>query len=200
MRKHVLFELVLAAVFFSTAPLYAEQIGDKNFYAGIGGTWALEDFKGGGYDDTWGMNFKFGYNLHPMADIEFDFDVLDEFEEVEGFSSQNAGVNGDANLNVRTYMVALKGYFPISSDQVRLSVVVGAGIMTVDSDFQAGLDGGFRRDGIDETDPCGKVGLALDFYATREISIGVEGNYTLGFFDVEDIRYFHFILGAAYHF
>lgn len=199
MRKHVLFGIVLAAVFFST-PLFAEQIGAKRFYAGMGGSYALEDFEGGGFDDTWGANVKFGYHLHPMADIEFDFDYLDEFEEVEGFSAQGISVAGTADMEVRTYMVALKGYFPISNDRVRLSVVVGGGFMTADSDFGINFNGVSSSDAIDETDPCAKVGVGLDFFATPEISIGIEGNYTLGFFDVEDIRYFHFIVGAAYHF
>lgn len=199
MRKHVLFEIVLVAVFFST-PLFAEQIDAKRFYGGMGGSYALEDFKGGGFDDTWGVNIKFGYNLHPMADIEFDFDYLDEFEEVEGFPAQGIAVDGTAEVEVRTYMVALKGYFPIPNDKVRLSVVVGGGFMTANSDFPIDFDGDSNSDAIDETDPCAKVGIGIDFFASPEISIGIESNYTLGFFDVEDIRYFHIIVGAAYHF
>jgi hypothetical protein len=40
----------------------------------------------------------------------------------------------------------------------------------------------------------------LDFFATQDISFGIEGNYTGGFNDLEDIRYFNFTLGVAYHF
>ena len=199
MRKSVLFVLLMLVVFSST-PLHAQQIDAKKIYVGIGGSFVSEDFKGGGFDDTWGGNFKIGYSLHPLADIEFDFDYLDKFDEVKGFPLEGVSVFGEGELSVRTYMVALKGYFPISSEMVKLSVVVGGGIMTADSDFHANANGLSRSDAIDETDFCAKGGLGIDIFASKEISFGLEGNYTLGFSDVEDIRYFQFILGAAYHF
>ena len=168
-------------IFFSTS-LYAQQADVKKFYVGAGGSYAIEDFDGGDFDNSWGVNVKFGYNLHPLVDIEFDFDYLNEFED-RGY-----------DLNIMTYMIALKGYFPISTEKVKLSVVVGGGIMyaDLDSEVSAYLP--------DETELCAKIGLGLDFFATPDISFGIEGNYTLGFNDLEEIRYFNFTLGVAYHF
>ena len=72
--------------------------------------------------------------------------------------------------------------------------------MYADLDFKVSVNGSSISDSYDETELCGKVGLGLDFFATPEISFGIEGNYTLGFNDLEEIRYFNFTLGVAYHF
>jgi opacity protein-like surface antigen len=200
MRRNVLFAVLVVAVFYSTN-LYAQQIDGNQFYVGIGGSYVSEDFKySQGFDDTWGGNVKIGYKLHPMADIEFDFDYLDTFDQEESFALPGVNVDGRTELDVMTYMVALKGNFPISSEKVKLFVVVGAGVMTADADYQGSVNGISVSGGSDLTDFCSKVGLGFDLFATPNISIGVEGNYTLGFFDVEDIRYFQLTLGAAFHF
>jgi hypothetical protein len=91
-------------------------------------------------------------------------------------------------------MIALKGYFPISTTKTRLSVIVGGGMM------YAALNSEVSDYSPDDTELCAKVGLGLDFFATPDISFGIEGNYTLGFNDLEEIRYFNFTLGVAYHF
>lgn len=199
MRRNVFFAVLVVTAFYSTN-LFAQQIDDNKFYVGIGGSYVSEDFKINGFDDTWGGNLKIGYKLHPMADIEFDFDYLDTFDQGESFSLLGYNVDERAELDVTTYMIALKGNFPISSERVRPFVVVGAGVMTADADIHISVNGISSSAGSDNTDFCGKVGLGLDLFATPNISIGVEGNYTLGFNDVEDIRYFQFTLGAALHF
>ena len=175
MKRHLFFA-VLVVVIFSCTSLYAGQDHLDHFYVGAGGSYAVEDFDNGpDYDNSWGVNAKIGYHTHPLLDIEFDFDYLSKFED-------------DAvDLEILTYMIALKGYFPISTEKVKLSTVVGTGIMHTDAYG-------------DETDWCGKVGLGLDFFTTQDISLGIEGNYTLGFGDLHDIGYFNFTIGAAYHF
>jgi opacity protein-like surface antigen len=97
-------------------------------------------------------------------------------------------------------MFVMKGYFPIDSERVRLSAVVGAGVMT--ADFDSHLDGTG-----DDADLCFKLGLGLDVFVIQEISIGFEGSWTNGIdnysSDVKDfggIEYFNFTLGVAYHF
>jgi len=168
--------LVLVVVIFSCTSLYAEQDPLDHFYVGAGGSYAIEDFDTStDFDNSWGVNAKIGYHTHPLLDIEFDFDYLSKFE-------------CDAvDLEILTYMIALKGYFPISTEKVKLSTVVGTGIMHADAN-------------ADETDWCGKIGLGLDFFTTQDISLGIEGNYTFGFGDLDDIGYFNFTIGAAYHF
>ena len=197
--KKFYFFTALMVIFFSTS-LYAQQADVKKFYVGAGGSYAIEDFDGGDFDNSWGVNAKVGYHLHPLVDIEFDFDYLNEFEDREKFEFLGMDIEGEADLNIMTYMIALKGYFPISTEKLKLSVVVGGGIMYADLDFKVSVNGSSISDFYDETELCGKVGLGLDFFATQDISFGIEGNYTLGFNDLEDIRYFNFTLGVAYHF
>jgi opacity protein-like surface antigen len=199
MKKYFFFTVLLMVIFFSTS-LYAQQADVKKFYVGAGGSYAIEDFDGGDFDNSWGVNAKVGYHLHPLVDIEFDFDYLNEFEDREKFEFLGMDIEGEADLNIMTYMIALKGYFPISTEKLKLSVVVGGGIMYADLDFKVSVNGSSISDSYDETELCGKVGLGLDFFATQDISFGIEGNYTLGFNDFEDIRYFNFTLGVAYHF
>lgn len=199
MKKYFFFTALLMAMFFSTS-LYAKQADVKKFYVGAGGSYAIEDFDGGDFDNSWGVNVKFGYNLHPLVDIEFDFDYLNEFEDRDEFELLGIDFEGKADLNIMTYMIALKGYFPISTEKVKLSVVVGGGIMYAEIDSTVRVNGSSISDSYDEIELCGKVGLGLDFFATPDISFGIEGNYTLGFNDLEEIRYFNFTLGVAYHF
>ena len=199
MKKYFFFTALLMVIFFSTS-LYAQQADVKKFYVGAGGSYAIEDFDGGDFDNSWGVNAKVGYHLHPLLDIEFDFDYLNEFEDRDEFELLGINFEGKADLNIMTYMIALKGYFPISTEKVKLSVVVGGGIMYAEIDSTVRVNGSSISYSYDETELCGKVGLGLDFFATPDISFGIEGNYTLGFNDLEEIRYFNFTLGVAYHF
>ena len=167
-------------IFFLISPYAHAATG---FYVGAGGSYAVEnfddddDFENINYDNSWGINAKVGYHLHKLLDLEFNFDYLDEFE-------------GDAgtDVEVMTYMIGLKGFFPIASEKVKLSVVAAGGLMYA----EAGSD--------DETDGCAKFGLGLDYFLIQNFSAGIEGNYTLGFGDLDEIRYFNFTLGVAYHF
>ena len=72
--------------------------------------------------------------------------------------------------------------------------------MYADADVKVRGPGLSIASSADETEMCAKVGLGLDVYATKNISFGAEGNYTLGFDNLEDIRYFNFTVGVAYHF
>jgi len=183
MKKHLFFA-VLVGVIFSYTSLYAGQDHLGNFYVGLGSSYAVEDFDNSpDYDNSWGVNAKVGYHTHPLLDLELNFDYLNNFE-------YNA-----IDLEILTCMFVLKGYFPISTEKVKLSTIVGAGLMQADLKYGTSISGS-----NDEIDLCAKVGLGLDFFATQDISLGIEGNYTFGFGDLDDIRYFHFTIGAAYHF
>ncbi|MDL1980016.1 MAG: porin family protein [Deltaproteobacteria bacterium] len=173
MKRHLFFAvLAVLVVIFSCTSLYAGQGHLGHFYVGAGGSYAFEDFdKRPDYDNSWGVNAKIGYHTHPLLDIEFDIDHLNKFE------------NNADDLEIQTYMIVLKGYFHHSTEKVKFSTIVGTGRMH-----------------SDETGWCAKVGLGLDFFTTQNISLGIEGNYTFGFDDLEEIEYLNFTIGAAYHF
>ena len=51
-----------------------------------------------------------------------------------------------------------------------------------------------------ESRPCGKVGLGVDLFATEHVSFGIEGDYVLGFDDLNYARYTLLTAGLTYHF
>lgn len=200
MTRHLFLMVIVITTFLCTS-LYAQETDINQFYIGVGGSYAIEDFDDSpDFDDSWGVNAKIGYHLHPLVDIEFDFDYLFEFEDDGEFELLGEHFEGEIDLEILTYMVMLKGYFPISTDKAKLSVVAGGGIMYAEADYKVTGGGFYISDSTDDHEFCARVGLGLDFFATPDISIGIEGDYTFGFSDLDDICYFNFTLGAAYHF
>jgi hypothetical protein len=198
MKRSLLCLSTIALLLFPTS-LYA-QSSVKNYYVGAGLSYALEDIKFGDLDDSFGANAKIGCRAHNLLDLEFNFDWLREFKESGSHMVEGSPLDYYAEMRIMTFMFTLKGYFPVPSDHMRLAVVAGGGLMHAKA--KAGfnhqvLSGSFSDN---ETDLCGKLGLAFDYYATPEISIGFEGNYTSGFSDLKDVNYWNFTVGVSYHF
>jgi hypothetical protein len=195
MRRVLL--LAILSTILVPATLFAQMNGNSR-YVGVGGSWSLTDSTDP--DDSPGANLKLGYHAHRMLDIEVNFDWIDGFEDSEGFSVLDTEVGYHTEMEIMTAMVGLKGYFPIPSDVVRLSVVAGGGLMY--ADYEVRMNDGVGNPIVDddELDFCGKVGLALDVYATTNFSIGAEGNYTIGVEDLNGLDFWHFTLGVGYHF
>ena len=182
--------------------LYPNTNAATGLYIGAGGSYAIENFDDIGidFDNTWGINAKIGYHFDPLLDIEFNYDYLHKFEGDDSLSVGGTTVDVDVDIKVMTYIVALKGYFPFSTEESKLSVVAGVGLMYADFDIQGSVDEISASVSNDEIDGCAKLGLGLDYYLTQNFSAGLEGNYTFGFDDLKDIQYFNFTLGLAYHF
>jgi hypothetical protein len=206
MKKSLFISLLLGLVSFSTS-LQAQETNVGNFYIGGGVSYAVEDFDFGNYDDSWGMNAKIGYHWHPRLDIEFDFDYLLEFKDEErielfGQAAELLGssIVGKADLNIMTYMISLKAYFLKPTPDVMFSVVAGGGIMSAEQNYNIQAAGISASGSVDEVELCGKLGLAFDIFANEDVSFGIEGNYTLGFGDLDALKYFNFTAGMAVHF
>lgn len=199
MKWNVLLAILVVAV-FSSSYSCAQQVNGYPFYIGIGASYNFETFDYDGFDDSWGGNLKIGYSFNPLGEIEFVLDYIDSFDYDESFDFGGSSVDQSGDMELLTYMVAVKGGFPISNEDVKLFVVVGAGLMTADFDGDVTIDGSSYSAGDSDTDFCAKVGLALDVYVTPQFSIGAEGNYTQGFSDLDDIRYIQCSLGASFHF
>jgi len=198
MKRNVFFVCLICTLLVPLT-LYA-QSPEKTFYVGVGGNYALENFDGGDFDDSFGFNAKFGLHAHRLLDVEFNFDWFDKFDDSGTITALGTPINWNSELEIMTYMLTLKGYFPFSLENLRLAVVVGGGLMNVDGKSSIDstlISGSFSAD---ETDFCGKLGLAFDYYPTREISIGTEVNYTWAFGDLDGIEYVNFSIGVAYHF
>lgn len=198
--------LLLSACIFSFADTANAE--EKQFYLGVGGSYQLTNFDGDLKDwdsniidavdwdsHAWGVNVKFGYRLARTLYLQIDLDYI---PEVEGASSSDNEYTGD--VDVYTGIFSLKGYFP-NFVKIKPFVIAGAGIMHYKADInETATSSGYYLNDDKETHLCFKVGGGLDFFVTEAFSIGLEGNYTSGIEDVSQIKYYNFILGAAYHF
>jgi len=188
MKKISIF-FAAAFFFFTTATVNADSDDYKKFFIGAGGSYGIENFDDGGdFDNSWGVNAKIGYHPIEILAVQFDYDYLWEFEDNDFF-------NGKAELDIMTYILSLKGNFPVKwYNVISPFIIVGGGIMDADADFNS------NNSSENKTDWCGKIGGGFDFFFTENFSANLEGNYTHGFRDLKDIRYFHFILGVVFRF
>jgi opacity protein-like surface antigen len=178
-------------------------------------------------DDGFGFNARVGYHINDNLSIAFVFDYLIGFDSDESKITPNVitsgladlfpGVSGTAYVeaemetDVMTFMV--EGKYSIRGD-VRPYAVVGLGLMNADVDGKIAdsvivdrvpIERGSLSFSDSDTTPCGKIGLGVDWFATPNVSVGLEGSYVLGFGDheVEDvdvgISYFNIGFGIAHH-
>lgn len=194
MKKALVLNIFI--MFFFCSASLAQQDVFKHAYFGIGGSYALEDFQDvHPLDDSWGINAKLGWRLIEDISVQFDFDYLNKFEG-DGKQEQFQG-----EVKVLTYILSLKGYFPINYHNIRPFIIAGGGIMYADADLQS--SSGSEPDFAPHETGVGiKVGGGFDYFINESFSVGIEGNYTFGAPDtnLNDIRYYHGILGVSYHF
>lgn len=186
--------IVFSIVFVFCASGFAQELGYKDLYIGVGGSYAIENFdEVHPLDDSWGFNAKIGYQFHEDLKLQFDFDYLFKFEG-DGHREKFKG-----DVKILTYIFSLKGYFPVNYHNIRPFIIAGGGVMYADADVKSssGSEPSFAPH---ETHFCGKLGGGLDWLVSERFTLGLEGNYTVGTKDLIDVRYFHFILGATYHF
>jgi opacity protein-like surface antigen len=212
MKKLSILIVFVTGLFFCSSSYGADAAG-RTFYIGVGGSYAWEDFdvdeveddleqitSGADvdFDDTWGLNVKVGYHVNNWLSVEFDFDYLSEFESDETLDLLGTPIDLDADLDVTTYMAVLK--FTCALEPLKPYLVVGGGFMNADGDTKVSALGYSDSDSDSETDNCAKLGLGIDFFVTKSVSIGLEGDYVWGFGDLDDITYFNLTLGLGYHF
>ncbi|MDH3885773.1 MAG: porin family protein [Desulfobacterales bacterium] len=201
MKKISIF-FAIALFFIATSTVNAESDDYKRFYVGAGGSYGIENFDGGGdFENSWGINAKLGYHLIDEIAVQFDYDYLWGFDDNDKIEIFGDNFEGETELDIMTFILSLKGNFPVKWYQVISPyIIAGGGIMHADADFKIRGPGISGNSSTDETDFCGKIGGGFDFFLHENFSVNLEGNYTFGFDDLEDIQYFHFILGGVFHF
>ena len=189
--------------------LFAKDVGP---YIEIGGSYAYENFDMDDedieaigldvdFDNTWGINLKAGYHLNKLFSVEFDFNYLPDFEWDDSTTYLGVPISVDAEADITTYMLVGKISPDLGSKITRPFVVVGFGVMHGEMDVTASALGfGSTSASDSDTDACAKIGLGVDFFARKDVSIGVEGNYVWGFGDMDEVRYINLTCGVAYHF
>lgn len=230
MKKLSILAVLVMVLCFSTSS-YAADAAGNDLYIGIGGSWAIEDFDTDDledellnvvdvdFDDGWGVNANIGYHVNDNCSYAFVYSYLSGLDWDESVSATgaidgylvSAGASVDAELDVMTFM--LEGKYSMSGN-VSPYVVLGVGAMYVDLDVDADLEAHVGAESISlsasesesDTQACGKVGLGVDWWATPEVTVGLEGSYVFGFSDHDfdgaeiGVRYFNIALGVAYHF
>ena len=191
MKKLLILALLVLALCFSTSS-YGQDDSGRRGYVGIGASYIWEDydFDSINVDDTLGINVKIGGHVTNWMALEMDFAYLTETELNESIVVSGTPIKIDFDVEVWTLMLLTKFSADIGTGMPKPFLVAGGGLMYVEAG--GGAD--------DEADLCVKLGLGADYFATENVSIGLEGAYVWGLNDVEEVRYVDLTLGVAYHF
>ena len=204
------FVAAVMVLIFLSSNLYAQDTG---LYIGIGGNYALQNFDTSDlnndlrpyglnvdFDNSPGFNAKVGYHFSKLFSAEFVYDYFTDFSWSQTTRISGVPVAVDAKIKIWTFMIAGKLSPDIGSEVVRPYITAGIGRMHGDLDVTASA-GGFTAATSDSADDnCAKFGVGVDFYATKNISVGLEGSYVVGFGDMDNMKYTNLSLGVAYHF
>lgn len=204
--------LIVAAILliFLSSNLYAQDTG---LYIGIGGNYALQnidttdvnnDLRAYGlqldFSNAYGFNGKVGYHFSKLFAVELAFDYFNNLSWNQTVTISGKPATFEANLKLMTLMLAGKLSPNIGSEVVRPFIIAGVGNMFGNIDVKTTYAGYRSTASNSNSDACGKIGVGIDFYATRNISIGVEGSYVMGFGGMSNMKYTNIDLGVAYHF
>jgi opacity protein-like surface antigen len=186
---------------------------DTGLYIGVGGNYALQNFNTSdlnndlrpyglnvSFSNAPGFNAKVGYHFSKWFSAEFVYDYFTDFSWNQTTRISGVPVTFDAKVKLMTFMVAGKLSPDIRSEVVRPYITAGAGIMYGKIDATASAAGYSFTAWSSDYDACAKIGAGIDFYVTKNISIGIEGNYVMGFGNMDEIKYANLNLGVAYHF
>ena len=206
--KKLLVATVVVLLIFLSSNLYAQNPG---LYIGVGGSYALQNFDTSdlnkdlrpsgltaSFSNSAGVNAKVGYHFSKLFSAEFVYDYFKDFSWSQTTRISGVPVTADAKVNLMTFIIAGKLSPDIGSEVMRPYITVGAGMMQVNIDATASVPGygsSYFEDGS-----CAKIGVGIDFYTTKNISIGIEGSYVMVLGSMEKMEYTNFNLGAAYHF
>ncbi len=250
---------VLVMVLCYCTSSYGADAAGHEWYMGIGGSWASENFDADDvedflapidvdFDDAFGINANVGYHVNDNLSIAFVYSFLTGFDSDEsspfedilatagiteddlrafGFSEEelalletvDVSVGAEIEVDVMTFM--FEGKYAMSGN-LSPYLVLGIGLMYADTDGDVVVDvAAFGEsasfsigDSDSDTQACGKVGLGIDWWATPDVTVGLEGSYVFAFGDHEfdiasdlgagdaEFRLDYFIigLGIAYHF
>ena len=196
MQRITIIVMLFTFAFFTVNIANAE---DKDYYIGISGLYAIENldeqqtkdkFSGPievDFDNSWGVRVKGGYVVNKYFTSEVMLEYIAPFEAKTG--------NNKDELDVMNF--TLNGKFTCPEHETVIPyTVVGLGIMNAYEDIT-------YNDATSKTSDRGasfRAGLGIDYYASEEVSLQLEGAYTAGLGCVDHVRYTTIALGIAYHF
>ena len=154
------------------------------------------------FDNSPGFRAKVGYHFSKLFSAEFAYDYFSDFSWSKTSGIIGAPVKFKAEMEIMTFMISGKLSPDIGSVVVRPFITAGVGLMQGKLDLRASAPSIGYSDSISDSnsDICGKLGVGVDFYATKNISIDTEVSYVAGFHDMDNFRYYNYNLGVSYHF
>ena len=189
---------VLAALVFSLgSAVYAQDVdyARRGAYFGAGAFLAFENFDDEipgvpvDADDSWGLNARVGYRLHPHFAAELQYEWYDDFD-IEVFGIKAAELDGwSLGVNGKGYL--LTGRF-------QPYVLVGGGLLDVEIEDTLGL-------GLSEDEEAfmWRFGVGLDSYLVGEpgnMVLSIEAAYVLPTSDLDDFEFWTLGIGLQYRF
>lgn len=210
MKKLLILALLVVALCFSTSS-YGQDDSGRRGYVGIGASYIWEDadldsinvfgtIYEPDFEDTWGINVKIGGYVTNWMSLEMNFDYLFKSEWDESQVVLGIPIKTEFDVEVWTVMLLAKFSADTGTGMPKPFLVAGGGIMHVELEGKATALGVSASASDDEADLCVKLGIGADYFATENVSIGLEGAYVWGLNDLDEVRYFDLTLGVAYHF
>jgi outer membrane protein W len=211
LTRSCLLAAVCLAVFGAIAPNArgADDFGRKGAYFGIGASRAMNTFEDTFRDaipfpevtvsDTWGLNARGGYRFASWFATELEYEYLDRFGVRAG---------GVQVATLTTHTITDNAKFILPAGRFQPYLLVGLGVIIPDSN---GKSSAIEMKG-DQVAATGKLGLGMDFYATRNLTLnlGFEAvvndarikTTTFGFVDDDGhgLNYVTMQLGFGYRF
>jgi len=195
MKKYLVLAIVMIAL--SPGPSFGESVEPP--CADAGGDYSVAFF---GKDDL-ELDAFFGDAL--QFTTEKDGTVTDwaahgeEDSDPPGFA-WNGGMPACLNVgrDTRTQMLRVK--FSSDTENVKPFFVFGGGYEGTRAEVEESVDGLSNSSLKPETDPCAKLGLGIDLFASDRMSMDLEGSHIWDFDDPDGVGYFNVTLDIGYHF
>ena len=175
---------------------------EHKFYFGLGGSYAFRDMNDNIVDqfddvdislelgDSYGVNGRFGWRPTDLFALELNFDHMPSFDRTEGIEVIDIPVDVKGELAVTTIMLDAK-LFPLRFGAFDFRLFGGLGVMWADlkteastSYFEPSVD-----ISVDDTLPCGEIGLGLGVMLGNRFALGAEAGYVASFGDIADQDY-----------
>ncbi len=156
----------------------------RGFFAGLGGVYAFEDTSGP-FDDSAGIDARFGYRLLPRWAAEVQINWLEGFDSTRG-----------PEVELDTYLVTLNVKAYAATGRAQPYVLFGMGLLHVNTEiFQSGPNLKSTENGF-----AARLGAGIDLYASDHFIVNLEATYVPSAGEVDHVRFGTLGLGFQYRF
>jgi len=189
-----------------TAKYFAEDYDRPGFYLGLAATFAIDYFdideikKAAELNldatNSWGLNARAGYRLHPNVAAELGFEYYQGFD-------LNGPEGGDVvEISGWSLMANGKGY--VLTGPAQPYGLIGVGMLYLDRNPSFSRTvfnprGDFRQDQQDLAFAT-RFGVGVDLYAFRDVVFNTEYAFTLPTGDLNDFWFTSLSFGLQYRF